>query len=139
MRKGAVTVALLLSLTGCMGEASALPEELAVYDFSVKVQVNPTQPIAGRTLFVNLDIISRSNTYVSTDIVLHIVRADGSLVTERVFDEIAFDPEEIWNLTQGHIPGSDDTGALHIEVIVRKHDTGKELWRSSEPVSFVVN
>lgn len=141
LRKGAshtVTLAFLVGLAGCMGEASALPEELAIYTFGAAVKVNPTTPVAGRTMMLNVEITSHSNVYVTTDVVMRVLRADGSLVVERVFEKVSFNPEEIWNLTQSVLPGSDDLGALHVEVVVRKHETGEELWRTPEPTNFVV-
>lgn len=139
MRTWAVTLGLLVSLagSGCLGEASALPEELAVYDFTAKVE-----PAAGNatsnSFQVSLEVVSRSNIDVETDVVLKVTRADGSLVTERHFKQVLFHPEEVWVLAGSFVPGNSDRGPLNFEVIVSRHGTGEELWRSPAPAELLV-
>lgn len=115
-------------LAACAGEYSATPEELARYDFVAAVKVNPSAPVAGRVVSLNLELLSRSNTLVVVDVVLRAVRADGSVLHEQVWREVTFHPEEAWNLSQGFLSRTDEGGAFEIVVEARESASGRVLW-----------
>jgi hypothetical protein len=123
--------------TGCLGEASDLPEELAVYDFKATVGPSATEAPGG-SYNVSLEVTSLGNTTVETDIVLKVTRTDGTPVTERHFSRVVFHPDENWVLGESFLPGSSDRGTLNFEVIVYRHDTGEELWRSPTKKELLV-
>jgi len=133
----AVTLGCLLLTTGCVGQASDLPEELAVYDFVATVAPSGTDTPGG-SFDISLEMTSVGNTVVETDIVLKVTRADGSPVVERRFDRVLFHPEENWALGSSFVPGSDDRGRLSFEVIVYRHGTDEVLWRSPTKSELVV-
>lgn len=138
MRTLAVTLGFLALASGCVvGEASALPEELAVYDFTATVAPAAGNK-AGGAVQVSLEVMSRSNLSVETDVVLKVNKPDGTPVAERHFAGVLFHPEEIWVLVERFLPGASDRGELHCEVIVYAHDTGEELWRSPAPTPLLV-
>lgn len=132
MRTLLVMLGALLSV-GCMGEASSTPEELAKYDFIAEVKVNPTTPVAGRTVNLNLELLSRSNTLVVVDVILRAVREDGTMLHEQVWREVKFHPEEVWNLTQGFVSRNDEKGAFGITIEARESGTDKLLWTGAGP------
>lgn len=132
MRSTLVTLAALTSL-GCMGEVSGTPEELAKYEFVAEVKVNPTTPVPGRMVNLNLELLSRSNTLVVVDVVLRAVRTDGTVLHEQVWREVTFHPEEVWNLTQGFVSRNDEKGAFAILVEARESATDKLLWTGDGP------
>lgn len=119
-----------------MGEASDLPEELAVYDFAATVSEGPQA--SSSQFHVNLEVTSLSNTTVETDVVLVVSRLDGSLVTERHFVGVVFHPEELWVLAESFLPGTSDRGTLEFDVVVYRHGTDEVLWRSPKPNQLVV-
>ncbi|MBE2250680.1 MAG: hypothetical protein IAE78_14175 [Myxococcus sp.] len=127
MRAMLLSLSVLLS-TACAGEYSSTAEELARYDFIAEVKVNPTAPVAGRMVNVNLELLSRSNQLVVVDVVLRAVRADGSVLHEQVWREVTFHPEEVWNLTQGFLARTDERGAFEIVVEARESTSGRTLW-----------
>ena len=137
MLRSAVTLGCLLLASGCVGEASDLPEELAVYDFTATVGPSTTETPGG-SYNVSLEVTSLGNTTVETDIVLKVTRADGTPVTERHFKQVVFHPDENWVLGESFLPGSNDRGPLTFEVIVYRHDTGEELWRSPTKNELIV-
>jgi hypothetical protein len=132
MRTLLVMLGALLSV-GCMGEVSSTPEELAKYDFIAEVKVNPTTPVAGRTVSLNLELLSRSNTLVVVDVVLRAIRQDGTVLHEQVWREVKFHPEEVWNLTQGFVSRNDEKGAFAITIEARESGTDKLLWTGDGP------
>lgn len=136
MHRLAVTLGFLFAASGCMGQASDLPEELAVYDFTAIVAPGPQ---TGATQFhVNLELTSLSNIIVETDVVLLIHHPDGTPVTERRFDGVLFHPEEVWVLADSFLPGYSDRGTLEVDVVVYRHGTDEVLWRSAQPGQLVV-
>ena len=137
MRRFAVTLGFLFAASGCLGVASDLPEELAVYDFTASVSQGPQAP-SSTQFHVNLEVTSLSNTIVETDVVLVVRRLDGSLVTERHFEGVVFHPEELWVLAESFLPGTSDRGTLEFDVVVYRHGTDEVLWRSPRPNQLVV-
>ena len=132
MRVLLLSIVVLLS-AACAGEYSATPEELARYEFFAEVKVNPTAPVAGRMVNVNLELSSRSNQLVVVDVILRAVRADGSVMNEQVWPRVTFHPEEVWNLTQGFISRNDEKGAFTVVVETRAAGTDKVLWFGGGP------
>ncbi|MCU0700879.1 MAG: hypothetical protein MUC96_30600 [Myxococcaceae bacterium] len=124
---------LLLLLTGCVGEYSSTPEELARYEWVAQVKVNPTAPVAGRQVSFNLELTSHSNTMVVVDIVLRAHRADGSLLHEQVWSGVTFRPQEVWNLTQGFITSTSERGNATVSVEVLEGSTQRSLWSAPGP------
>lgn len=127
-----LTIVVLLS-AACAGEYSATPEELARYEFFAEVQVNPTAPVAGRMVNLNLELSSRSNQLVVVDVILRAVRADGSVMHEQVWRQVTFHPEEVWNLTQGFLSRTDERGAFDVVIETRESVSGKVLWTGPGP------
>lgn len=132
MRPVLLSLACLLSL-GCLGEVSSTPEELARYEFIAEVSVNPTVPVPGRSVNLNLELLSRSNTLVVVDVVVRAIRQDGTVLHEQVWREVTFHPEEVWNLTQGFIARTDEKGSFAITIETREAATGKVLWTGEGP------
>jgi hypothetical protein len=132
----AVTLGFLFAVSGCLGEASDLPGELAVYDFAATVSEGPQA--SSSQFHVNIEVMSLSNTTVETDVVLVVRRLDGSLVTERRFVGVVFHPEELWVLAESFLPGTSDRGTLEFDVVVYRHGTDEVLWRSPKPSQLVV-
>lgn len=137
MHRLAVTLGFLFAVSGCMGEASDLPEELAVYDFTATVTPGP-QATSASQFHVNLELTSLSNISVETDVVLFIHHLDGTPVVERRFDGVLFHPEEVWVLADSFLPGYSDRGTLEVDVVVYRHGTDEVLWRSAQPGELVV-
>ena len=127
-----LTIVVLLS-AACAGEYSATPEELARYEFFAEVQVNPTAPVAGRMVNLNLELSSRSNQLVVVDVIVRAVRADGSVMHEQVWRQVTFHPEEVWNLTQGFLSRTDERGAFDVVIETRESASGKVLWTGPGP------
>jgi hypothetical protein len=123
----------VVMMTGCVGEYSSTPEELARYEWVAQVQVNPTAPVAGRSLSFNLELTSRSNTTVVVDIVLRAHRADGTLLHEQVWSGITFHPEEVWNLTQGFLTSTSERGQAVVTVELLDAETQRSLWTGEGP------
>lgn len=134
MHRLAVTLGFLVAASGCMGQASDLPEELAVYDFTASV----AQGTGASQVHVNLELTSLSNIIVETDVVLRIHHPDGAPVAERRFDGVLFHPEEVWVLADSFLPGYSDRGTLEVDVVVYRHGTDEVLWRSAQPGQLVV-
>jgi hypothetical protein len=124
---------LLLVGSGCVGEYSSTPEELARYEWVAEVKVNPTLPVAGRPLSFNLELTSRSNTLVVVDIALRAHRADGTLLHEQVWRGVKFHPEEVWNLTQGFITSTNEKGEAVVSLEVLETETQRSLWSGPGP------
>jgi len=131
MRALLLTIVVLLS--ACAGDYSATPDELARYDFFAEVKVNPTAPVAGRMVNLNLELSSRSNQLVVVDVVLRAVRADGSVMHEQVWGGVTFHPQEVWNLTQGFLARTDERGAFDVVIEARESASGKVLWSGPGP------
>jgi hypothetical protein len=120
-------------VSACVGETSSTPEELARYDWVAQVKVNPTAPIAGRSLSFNLELTSRSNTTVVVDIALRARRTDGSLMHEQVWSGVKFHPEEVWNLTQGFLTSTSERGEAAVTVELLDAETQRSLWTGDGP------
>jgi hypothetical protein len=127
MRPLVLTIAVVL-LAACAGEFTSTPEELARYDFFAEVKLNPTEPVAGRMVNLNLELSSRSNQVAVVDVTLRAVRADGSVMYQRVWSDVTFHPEEVWNLTQGFLSRTDESGVFDIIIETRESASGKVLW-----------
>jgi len=130
--KGILASALFLLLTACGGEIGNTQAELERFSWAASIDVTPDQPVTGSHMSFQVRLISHSNAEVVTDLVLSLVLADGRVLHEEHWDGVLFHPEEVWDLTQGFVPGSSDGGKAHFEVVVRRHDDGTELWRSSD-------
>jgi hypothetical protein len=118
---------------GCLGEASATPEELKRYDFIAEVKVNPTTPVAGRMVNLNVELVSHSSDLVVVDVVLRAIRTDGTQLHEQIWRDVTFHPEEVWNLTQGFISRNDEKGAFTVVIETRAAGTDKVLWFGGGP------
>lgn len=130
----AFTLALGCLLTmGCLGEASATPEELKRYEFIADVKVNPETPVAGRMVNLNVELVSHSSDLVTVDVVLRAIRTDGTQLHEQIWRDVTFHPEEVWNLTQGFISRNDEKGAFTVVVETRQAGTEKVLWFGGGP------
>ncbi len=127
-----------LGLSACVGQVGSLPADLVSYEWAATVQVTPDAPVAGRHVSLNVELTSHSNVTVVTDVVFRMVRDDGRVVHEEKWSQVKFHPEEVWNLTQGFVPATDDNGHLRVEVVVYEHETGAELWRNAEAAAVVL-
>jgi hypothetical protein len=132
-----VALGFLVLSSGCLGEASALPEELAVYDFTATVAPAAGSQ-AGGAVQVSLEVRSRSTMAVVVDVVLKVSKPNGAPVAERHFLGVLFHPEESWVLVERFLPGASDRGELQCEVLVYRHASSEELWRSPAPTPLWV-
>lgn len=132
MRAFTLGLGCLLTL-GCLGEASATPEELKRYEFIADVKVNPEVPVPGRLLNLNVELVSHSSDLVVVDVVLRAIRTDGTQLHEQIWRDVTFHPEEVWSLTQGFISRNDEKGAFTVVVETRAAGTEKVLWFGGGP------
>lgn len=129
----------LAALGGCVGEVSELRTDEVAYDFVASVQVNPERPTLGRAVHLQIELTSHSNQVVVTDVWVRVVRDGTRLVYEESFRGVTFHPEEVWSLSQGYLPATDDGGApLDIEILVRDHETGELLWSAPRAATFAL-
>ena len=138
MRKSILLAVALPLLTGCMGQVGELSGGEAQYDFKALVAVLPDKPVAGRRVHVSLDLSSHSNVLLTADVVVRVVRPDASVIYEEVWSAVKFHPEEVWSLTQGFLPGTDESGELSIEVLVLHHETGQLLWKDPAALTLTL-
>ena len=135
----ALLAAVLIAVTGCQGEVTELDSDRVTWNFAASVQVNPSQPVAGRNVSLNIELTSHSKTEVLADVWVRVIRGGTKLVYEESFRGVKLVPEEIWNLSQGFLPATDDGGApLDIEILVRDHETGEILWSAPHAGAFVL-
>jgi hypothetical protein len=130
MFKGIVALGfLVLAMSGCGGEAGALPEPVVSYRFDAKVAVNPTMPVVKERVSFSLVVTSSSTAQVKTDIVLKVVNAANETMYESKWEEVLFHEGEVWNLSQGFLPGSNALNkAWTVQIVVKDHATGEVLY-----------
>jgi hypothetical protein len=112
-------------LTACGGQAGGLPLDYVTYGFEARVDVATTDPTPGRRVDLTVAVTSIGNAPVHCDVVLHVVADDGQDIYDQRWDNVLFMPQAQWDLSNGFLPATDVQKTYHLQVEVRRHDTGE--------------
>jgi hypothetical protein len=128
MGKGLVIIAALGGmLSACGGDAGTVPGDYLTYGFTSSAQVATTDPTPGRRVDFTIAVTSTGNTPVHCDVVLHIVGDDGTDIYDQRWDNVLFMPQNQWDLSNGFLAATDVKSTYHLQIEVRRHDTGELL------------
>ena len=118
-----------VSLAGCLGEVTDVSTVGApAITFASQITLTPDAPTAGRHVSVSLSLTSHCETSLDTDVDIRVIHASGRVLFEQTWSALLFHPEEVWDLTQGFLPATDDRGQATIWVTLTDHASGKVLW-----------
>jgi hypothetical protein len=128
--KGFLLVA-TLGLAGCLGQVDGVDAQGTSFAWLSRITVTPDAPTAGRHVSMDLHLTSKCTDPVHTDVALRVVHSSGRVLYVQTWVDVFFHPEEVWDLSQGFLPASDDRGTATIWVTVVNHDSGAVLWQDS--------
>jgi hypothetical protein len=129
MGKGLLIVGALAGmLSACGGDVGTIPEDYVTYGFTASVAIATPDPTPGRQVSFTVAVTSVGNTPVHCDVILHVVSdGSGGDIYDQRWDNVLFQPQAQWDLTNGFLPATDVKSTYHLEVEVRRHDTGELL------------
>jgi hypothetical protein len=138
MGKGLLIIAACAGLlTACGGEAGTIPADYLTYGFTSTVDVATMNPVPGRPVDFTIAVTSTGNTPIHCDVILHVVSDTGQDIYDQRWDDVLFMPQDQWDLSNGFLPATDVQKTYHLEVEVRRHDTG-ELMQDNKDAGTLV-
>ena len=79
-----------------------------------------------------VEVRSTGNTTVNCDVVLRVVSEKGEEIYSQRWEDVRFEPDSPWNLSNGFLPATDVEKTYKLSVEVRRHGTGELLYADGE-------
>lgn len=119
-------------LSACGGTAGSVPADFQTFGFEASVEVATAAPQPGRRVDLVVEVRSTGNTTVNCDVVLRVVSEKGEEIYSQRWEDVRFEPDSPWNLSNGFLPATDVEKTYKLSVEVRRHGTGELLYADGE-------